>query len=98
MPSTRPHGSGLLTGPQDASDNRRSGSEDEASKKAVLPTAHLFEAPDWMKSYGMPLAISCSVGYCLVGLVMVEPSAPWALFHPAAILTLLLFALGFVNG
>jgi hypothetical protein len=101
MPSNCPHGSGLLTEPQDASDIHTSaaaGSEDEAAKKVVLPTAQLFEAPDWMKSYGMPLAISCSVGYCLVGLVMVEPTAPGALFHPAAILTLLLFAFGFVKG
>ena len=65
MPSNRPHGSGLLTEPQDAADDRTStavGNEDEASKRAVLPTAQLFEAPDWMKSYGMPLAISCSAG------------------------------------
>jgi hypothetical protein len=104
MASNRPHGGGLLTEPEavgnenEADPSRSDQVSQDRQTTAGAPAALVFEAPDWMKSYGMPLAISCSVGYSLVGLVMVEPTAPGMMFHPAAVLTLFLFALGFVKG
>ena len=104
MATDSPHGSGLLSGQEPARSNTAhdepadDGIRRNSKATEVMPAAAIFEAPDWMKSYGMPLAISCSVGYSLVGLVMVEPAAPGAMFHPAAILSLLLFATGFVKG
>jgi hypothetical protein len=96
MASTCPHGGGLLTEPKD--DRGKQQKTVGAADAPALPRAELFEAPDWMKSYGMPLAISCSFGYSLVGLAMVEPTAPWILFNPVAILFLVTFAIGFLKG
>lgn len=95
------HDGGRLTRLQDARYKHAAAAENASQTRhgrPAVPVAAVFEAPDWMKSYGMPVAISCAVGYSLVGLVMVEPTAPEAMFHPAAVLTLLLFALGFVKG
>jgi len=104
MAPTRPHGGGLLQSPQDApvvedaQTAQPNSVEPLAERQPNTPTAQLFQAPEWMHSYGMPVAISCAVGYSLVGLVMVEPAAPGAMFHPAAIAAVLLFGIGFVQG